>query len=31
VDVLESVLNGDLRCRFAIHLPPDGFGIEADI
>jgi hypothetical protein len=22
-DVLESVLQGDMRCRFAIHLPPD--------
>jgi hypothetical protein len=21
VDVLESVLQGDARCRFAIHLP----------
>ncbi len=23
VDVLESVLKGDTRCRFAIHLPPE--------
>ncbi len=26
-DVLESVLRGDLRCRFAIHLPPGAPGI----
>jgi hypothetical protein len=25
-DVLESVLAGDLRCRFAIHLPPERLG-----
>jgi hypothetical protein len=24
--VLESVLAGDLRCRFAIHLPPERLG-----
>lgn len=24
VDVLESVLQGDMRCRFAIHLPENG-------
>jgi hypothetical protein len=23
VEVLESVLSGDMRCRFAIHLPPE--------
>ena len=23
VDLLESVLRGDMRCRFAIHLPPE--------
>jgi len=28
-DVLESVLQGDERCRFAIHLPPGAPGIEA--
>ncbi len=27
VEVLESVLNGDLRCRFAIHLPPERLGL----
>jgi hypothetical protein len=26
-DVLESVLGGDLRCRFAIHLPPGAAGL----
>ena len=25
VDVLESALKGDMRCRFAIHLPEDAF------
>jgi hypothetical protein len=25
-EVLESALRGDLRCRFAIHLPPEGRG-----
>ncbi len=25
-DVLESVLDGDLRCRFAIHLPEEAIG-----
>jgi len=29
-DVLESVLGGDLRCRFAIHLPPEALGVESD-
>jgi hypothetical protein len=29
-DVLESVLQGDLRCRFAIHLPPGGPAVAAD-
>jgi len=28
VDVLESVLKGDGRCRFAIHLPADRLGDE---
>ncbi len=28
-DVLESVLQGDLRCRFAIHLPPGALGTAA--
>ncbi len=29
-EVLESVLQGDLRCRFAIHLPAGAIGVKAD-
>jgi hypothetical protein len=29
-DVLESVLLGDERCRFAIHLPPGALALEAE-
>jgi hypothetical protein len=29
VDVLESILRGDTRCRFAIHLPPEAVPAEA--
>jgi hypothetical protein len=29
-DVLESVLRGDGRCRFAIHLPPGALGLPAE-
>jgi hypothetical protein len=30
-DVLESVLQGDQRCRFAVHLPPGALGVQSDV